>query len=225
MEGKARKLHSEGKEERPHHAQSLNAAEEEILWKCGQLGTSTGESPTTTVFWLLIQHFGLGRRQQRRDMKMDDFCFAKDNNTIEFITFSEGVTKRSVQGLNGRPRLQKPKMFSTGGSRCPVDIFHLFISRRPSNMINKSPVYLQAMKNLSGLTWYKRQPVGKDSINTIMKKMKQNLPLQELCPDIKLTSHSGRKTVVRKMKASRIPECGVINFTGTLYFSFCIFYI
>ena len=81
-------------------------------------------------------------------------------------------------------------------------------------MINKCPVYLQAMKNPSGLTWYKRQPMGKDSINAIMKKMKQNSPLQELCPDKNLTNHSGRKTVVRKMKACGIAKCEIINVTG-----------
>ena len=141
---------------------------------------------------------------------MEDFCSAKDNNGIEFVTFSEGVTKTSGQGLNATPRLQKPKVFSTGGSRCPIEIFRLFISRRPSDMINKGLVYLQAMKNPSGLTWYKRQPMGKDSISAIMKKMKQ----KELCPDKKLTNHSGRKTVVRKMKASGIPKREIINITG-----------
>ena len=120
MERKARKLRSEGKAKRPHCAQSLNAEEEEILWECGQLGTFTPESLTITVFWMLIQHFGLLGRQQHHDMKMGDFCFAKDNNGIEFITFSEGVTKTSGQRLNARPRLQKPKMFSTGGSRSPL---------------------------------------------------------------------------------------------------------
>ena len=124
MEGKARKLHSEGKAKRPHCAQSLNAEEEEILWKCGQLGTFTPESLTITVLWMLIQHLGLRGRQQHHDMKVEDFvCFAKDNNGIEFITFSEGVTKTSRQGLNARPRLQKPKMFSTANSRSPVEIF------------------------------------------------------------------------------------------------------
>ena len=147
MEGKARKLLSEGKGKRPHRAQSLNAEEEEILWECGQFGTFTPESLTNTVFWLLIQHFGLRGRQQHHDMKMEDFCFSKDNNGIEFITFSEGVTKMSGHGLNARPRLQKPKMFRTGSSQCPVEIFRLFMSRRPSDMINKGPVYLQAMKN------------------------------------------------------------------------------
>ena len=111
MEGKARKLRSEGKGKRPHRAQSLNAEEEEILWECGQLGTFTPKSLTNTVFWLLIQHSGLRGRQQHHDMKMEDFCFAKDNNGIEFITFSEGVTKTSGQGLNARPFVHVKKTF------------------------------------------------------------------------------------------------------------------
>ena len=69
-------------------------------------GTFTPEFLTNTVFWLLIQHFGLRGRQQHHDTKMEDYCFSKDNNGIaEFITFSEGVTKASGQGLNARPRL------------------------------------------------------------------------------------------------------------------------
>ena len=126
---KARKLLSESKGKRPHRAQSLNAEEEETLWECEQLGTFIPESLTNTVFWLLIQHFGLRGRQQHHDI-MEDFCFAKDNNGIEIVSFSEGVTKTSGQGLNTRTRLQKPKMFSTGGSQCPVEIFRLFMSRR-----------------------------------------------------------------------------------------------
>ena len=182
LERKARKLRSDGKGKILHRAQSLNAEEEEILWECGQLGTFTPESLTNTVFWLLIQHFGLRGRQQYHDMKMEDFYFAKDNNGIEFITVSEGVTKTSGQGLNARPRLQKSKMFSSGGSRCPVEIFRLFMSRRLSDMINKGPVYLQAMKNPSGPTWYKRQPMGKDSINAIMKKNGKKIAFTRALP-------------------------------------------
>ena len=42
--------------------------------------------------------------------------------------------------------------------------------KRPSDTINEGPVYLEVMENLSGLTWYKSQPIGKYSINAIMKK-------------------------------------------------------
>ena len=109
---------------------------------------------------------------------MEDFCFVKDNYGIEFVTFSAGVSRTSAQRLNTRPRLQKPKMFSTGGSRCPAENFRLFMSGQPPDMINKGPVYLQAVKNPSGLTWYKRQPMRKDTINAIVKTMKQNLKIK-----------------------------------------------
>ena len=69
---------------------------------------------------MLIQHFGLRGRQQHHDMKMGDFSFAKDNDGIEFITFSEGVIKTSGRRLNARPRLQKPKMFSAEVHDAPL---------------------------------------------------------------------------------------------------------
>ena len=75
MEGKARELCSKGKGKRPHCAQSLNAEEEEISWKCGQLGTFTPESLRNTVFWLLIQHFGSRGRQQHDDIKINDIVY------------------------------------------------------------------------------------------------------------------------------------------------------
>ena len=51
-------------------------------------------------------------------------------------------------------------------------------------------------------------------MNTIMKKMKENSPLKELCPEKKITNHSGRKTVVKKMKSSGVPKCEIKNITG-----------
>jgi len=48
----------------------------------------------------------------------------------------------------------------------------------------------------------------------IMKTMKQNSPLKDVCPDKKLTNHSARKTVVKKLKSSGIPKCEIKNITG-----------
>ena len=44
--------------------------------------------------------------------------------------------------------------------------------------------------------------------------MKENSPLKDVCPDKKLTSHSARKTVVKKLKSFGIPKCGIKNITG-----------
>ena len=62
--------------------------------------------------------------------------------------------------------------------------------------------------------WYKKTPIGKNTINNIMKTMKKNSPLRVTCPDKRLTNHSARKTVVKKLKSPGIPKCELKNITG-----------
>ena len=47
-----------------------------------------------------------------------------------------------------------------------------------------------------------------------MKSMKENSPLQEMCPDKRLSNHSVRKTVVRMLKAKGVPKSEIITITG-----------
>ena len=46
--------------------------------------------------------------------------------------------------------------------------------------------------------------MGKNTIDSIMKKMKLNSPLIDLCPEKRITNHNARKTVVKKLK--NVPE-------------------
>ena len=64
------------------------------------------------------------------------------------------------------------------------------------------------------LVWFKKTPKGKNTIDSIMKKMKLNSPLIDLYPEKRITNHSARKTVVKKLKSSRIPKCEIKNITG-----------
>jgi len=56
--------------------------------------------------------------------------------------------------------------------------------------------------------------MGKNTINKIMKSMKKNSPLKDLCPKKNLTNHSAQKTVVEKLERSGIPKCEIKNITG-----------
>ena len=47
-----------------------------------------------------------------------------------------------------------------------------------------------------------------------MKGMKENSPLQEICPDKRLSNHSVRKMVVRKLKAKGVTKSEIITITG-----------
>ena len=61
---------------------------------------------------------------------------------------------------------------------------------------------------------YKKSRMGKNTISKIMKCMRENSPLQDMCPEKRLSNHSVRKTVVRKLKAKGVPKSEIITITG-----------
>ncbi|CAH3037292.1 unnamed protein product, partial [Porites lobata] len=118
-------------------------------------------------------------------------------------------------GLRVKPRLATPKMFNTGEKRCPVALFKQYLEKRPEEMKKTGPFYLAVIdKPQTSAVWYKKTPMGKNTINNIMKTMKEDSPLKDVCPEKKLTNHSVRKTVVKKLKSSGIPKCEIKNITG-----------
>lgn len=214
LEGKARKLRLAGKGKLPNRARSLTMEEEEVLWKCGQLGVETPRAMINTLWWLLTQHLGLRGRQEHHEMKVEDFTLDRDNLGNEFITFAEGPTKTRQGGLRVKQRLVTPKMFAFGGPRCPVNIFKSYLQRRPEGMKKTGPFYLAVIDHPSSDVWFKKSRMGQNTINNIMKTMKQNSPLATTSAERKLVNHSARKTTVRKMKAGGIPKSEIVNVTG-----------
>ena len=77
-------------------------------------------------------------------------------------------------------------------------------------MKKTGPFYLAVIdKPQTSAVWYKKTPMGKNTINNIMKTMKEDSPLKDVCPEKKLTNHSARKTVVKKLKSSGISKCEI----------------
>ena len=113
-----------------------------------------------------------------------------------------------------KPRLATPKMFATNKKRCSVALLKTYLEKRPAELKTTGPAYLGVIYKPQTSVWYKKMPMGKNAINNIMKTMKENSPLKDVCPDKKLTNHSARKTVVKKLKSSGIPKCELKNITG-----------
>ena len=142
LEGKARLLRQEGFGKRPNAAKALTSQDEELLWSKGVLGSHSPQSLIQTMWFLLTQHFGLRCCQEHHDMYIEDFAFSTDDSGIEFVTYEENPTKTRQGGLRKRRRVVQPKMFATGGQRCPVKLFKTFLERRPEEMRNSGPFYL-----------------------------------------------------------------------------------
>ena len=59
--------------------------------------------------------------------------------------------------------------------------------------------------------------MGENMISNLMKKMKNNSPLHPICPDKKLTNHSTRKTLAKKLQKNVIQSTELISITGLHY--------
>ena len=146
-------------------------------------------------------------------MTVSDFQFKKDDFGNEFVTYTEGMTNTRQSGLHEKHQLIQSKIFSTDTSRCLVNIFKLYLSKRPTQLRSSGPLYLNIIhKPVSNLLWYKNVPMGQQTINSIMKRMIENSPLRN--SNKKLTNHSARKTLVKKLRQNYIPKSEIIGITG-----------
>ena len=170
------------------------------MWQCGQLGMHCGKSLINTLWLLFTQHFGLRGRQEHHDMKVEDYTFKIDDEGNNFLTFAEGITKTRQSGLREKSRLTIPKMFENPSepSRCPLAIFQFYLSKHPLEYRQSGPFYLAIISNPTTDIWFKKSAIGVNTINNIMKSMKTNSPLSN--SKKRLTNHSARKTVVKKLK-------------------------
>ena len=135
-----------------------------------------------------------------------------DDSGTEYVTFKENTTKTRQGGLNTKHRSVLPNMFATGGQECPVDLLKQYLSRRPQGLRDKGPFYLAIIKNPKTNVWYKKQRLGVNSIDTMMKGVIKNIPLET--SKKKLTNHSARKTVVKELRAANVERQSIIQATG-----------
>ena len=215
LEGKAKQLRKAGLGKRPNKARQVSAEEEEILWKTGKFVSESPEALIQTMWWLLTQHFGLRGRQEHHGMRLDDFRILQaDGGGLEFVEFAEGPTKTRQAGLSSKSRSFQPRMFETGGERCPVALFREFIRRRPSTLQQSGPFYLALKTNRHSEDeiWYKAQPMGVNKINFMMKDIIAGTTLET--SEKRFSNHSARKTVVNKMKKANLERSAIAKVTG-----------
>lgn len=212
LEGQAKLLRQEEKGKRPDASSTLSIPEEEALWENGKLGSSSPQVLCHTMWWILTQHFGLRGRQEHHSMNVEDFNLCRDDRVIECVTFKENPTKTRQGGLNSKWRQVLPKMFAAGGPRCPVGLFKDFLSRRPPELGESGPFYLAVIERPKTEVWYKKQRLGIHSIDQMMKNIVKSTPVA--LSGKKLTNHSARKTLVKRLRTANVERQSIVQVTG-----------
>lgn len=147
-------------------------------------------------------------------MRVEDFSFQRNDDGVELVTFSEGLTRTRSGELRVKALLPTPKMFATGTKRWPVALLKKYLELA-AELKMTAPVDLAGVIDKPQTrVWYKKMSMSKSTINNIMKTMKENSPLKDVCPDKKLTNNSARKMVLKKLKSSGFPKCEIKNIVG-----------
>ena len=115
----------------------------------------------------------------------------------------------------GIAQILSPQSFLGRARECPLNLIDL------KKMRNRGLFDLAIIEKPKSKLWYKKQRMGVNSIDFFMKNMALEAELDE--ERRRLTSHSVRKTLVKKLKASNQPRSAIIVVTGhTLSMFKCI---
>ncbi|XP_078372630.1 uncharacterized protein LOC144656269 [Oculina patagonica] len=98
------------------------------------------------------------------------------------------------------------------GLNTNLELLKQYLSRRPQELREKGPFYLAIIENPKTNVWYKKQRLGVNSIDNMMKSVVKNTPLEK--SKKRLTNHSARKTVVKKLRAASVERQSIIQVTG-----------
>ena len=140
---------------------------------------------------MLTLHLGLHGRDEHYKLTFGDLEVKETTDGKKYVQFNERDTKTRTGETGQNTRAFQPKMWSTpqNTDRCPVRLFELYLSKRPTDCCAAdSPFYLAINYDVKpGGFWYKRQRLGVNRLGNIMKIMANKGGLQG-----NKTNHSAR---------------------------------
>ena len=148
-------LKSQGKGNKPHASEALEATEIERLWSEGGLGSDNPGQLQQTIWWLISTHMGTRGCDEHHKFHFSDFSVRANSKGQEYVEFqAERGTKtrtgETEKSTNADARKFKPKMWATPQrvDRCPVALFKKFIDHRPPVMCQPEITILSGNQSL-----------------------------------------------------------------------------
>ncbi|KAK3753088.1 hypothetical protein QZH41_001787 [Actinostola sp. cb2023] len=183
---KKKNLKKQGLGNQPNAAQPVEKEDVEKLWSSGAVGLKNPRKLIHLVWWNNVTHLGMRGVKEHYDCQIQDFTI-----TDQYIEYNELQTKNR-QGDEGcarkRARKYTNKIWRTdGGEQDPYRAFVEYVTHRPKSDDANVPdnFYLTPIDKTTSEVWYKKCPIGK---NTLAKFMKT------IASTAELTAHSTHST-------------------------------
>ena len=207
-------LRKEGVGNDSKHTEIITKEEENKLWESGVLGLATSpKALLRAVFFYNGKNFCLRGGAEHRCLKLSQFtcCSEPDHHYI----YTENSSKNR-QGGFAQLRVENKVVpifaNSSAGDRCHVHILDTYISKLPEEVKGRDFFYarpLPAVPVDPKKPWFAPVPIGKNSLNTMLKDMCHEAGITG-----RKTNHSLRAIGASELFAAGVPEKIIKERTG-----------
>lgn len=165
---------------------------------------STPQRLQDEVFFILIYHFGFRGREWLRSLNKSSLMIC-ESGTETYVDLIHSVKEKNVKVGDEKSVRQIIMTEIPNKDQCPVAAVKLYLSKLPGNIL-----FPKCKVNWEPESWYcKNQPLGKNSLNDMMKSISKRAQL-----NAKYTNHCIRSTVVTTLKRSGFDEEACMAVTG-----------
>ena len=101
LAAKRRRLKAEGKGNRLNRSSTITDEMVQQLWNSEELGAKNGKTLQNTLYFFMTSCFGFRGSHESRQLTWGDVEFKEDENGVEYLEFSERLTKTRTAGVGG----------------------------------------------------------------------------------------------------------------------------
>lgn len=164
---KRKELKSAGKGAKVNSCHVLSTKHIKQLWETGSFGVQDPVALLNATWFVMAQHFGYRSNMECRNICYGDITEHQDNQGTTYLE----LKPRSTTSSNYRS--YHPRMWATGGDRCPVHVLREYERRKPERMKAAGSPFFLAINHRrlpSNRVWYKCAPLGIHMLGKIMRK-------------------------------------------------------
>ena len=213
LASKRKELKQKGKGNRPHAAEAITSEERGILKQKAVIGLQSPRQLLNQVWLNNSTLFGIRGGTESHNLRWGDIKLKKTDQGREYLEYNERLTKTRTSETKSDQRAFPPKQFAhTNKDSCPVEAYKEFAHHRPKEALrDDAPFYLciNYSRHDGSNKWYKCQPMGENSLRSIMRTMAERGDLTG-----RKTNHSARKTTCTTLLHNGVAPTTIQQLTG-----------
>ena len=190
------------------HKTPISAGDMDRLYASGVLSNDTPWGLIYKVYFELSLHFSRRGVEGIRELHKSSFVFETDDMGATYCRMAYNEMEKKKQGNEKTIREKEARMYEEPGDDCPIRSLKLLLAKLHPDC-KALFQYPRGTVKITDKVWFNRQPIGKNTICQLMKRISEAAELSRT-----YTNHCIRATSITAMNAAGIEGTNIISITG-----------